>query len=55
LGQPQTKESWAKEDAWLRKQALLVRYVGWGGLAASFSNPETGKFRDCWAQRARRS
>jgi hypothetical protein len=25
--------------------ALQARYVGWGGLAASFSNPETGKFR----------
>jgi hypothetical protein len=30
---------------------LLARYVGWGGLAASFPNPETGKFRDGWAQR----
>lgn len=33
------------------EQAMLARYVGWGGLAAAFPNPETGAYRDGWAQR----
>ena len=33
------------------EQRALARWVGWGGLAAAFPNPETGKFKDGWEQR----
>ncbi len=33
------------------EQAILARYVGWGGLKSMFPNPETGQFRDGWEAR----
>lgn len=33
------------------EQRALARWVGWGGLASAFPNPETGKFKDGWEQR----
>lgn len=33
------------------EQALLARYVGWGGLASAFPDPSSGKFKDKWADR----
>lgn len=33
------------------EQAMIARYVGWGGLANAFPNPETGEFKDAWKKR----
>lgn len=33
------------------EQRILARWVGWGGLASAFPNPETGKFKDGWEKR----
>lgn len=33
------------------EQALLARYVGWGGLANAFPSPETGEYKEAWAKR----
>jgi N12 class adenine-specific DNA methylase len=33
------------------EQAVLARYVGWGGLANAFPSPETGDFKDAWRNR----
>lgn len=33
------------------EQRTLARWVGWGGLASAFPNPETGKFKDGWEKR----
>lgn len=34
-----------------QEQALLARYVGWGGLANAFPSPETGQYKEAWAKR----
>ncbi|MFB9246517.1 hypothetical protein ACFFXZ_33190, partial [Massilia antarctica] len=34
-----------------REQAILARYVGWGGLANAFPAPESGEFKDAWKKR----
>jgi N12 class adenine-specific DNA methylase len=34
-----------------QEQAIMARYVGWGGLANAFPSPETGQFKDAWRQR----
>lgn len=33
------------------EQALLARYVGWGGLANAFPEPISGNFKDKWKER----
>jgi N12 class adenine-specific DNA methylase len=33
------------------EQRVLARFVGWGGLANAFPNPETGKFKPEWEKR----
>lgn len=33
------------------EQAILARYVGWGGLANAFPDPTTGNFKDRWKDR----
>jgi hypothetical protein len=33
------------------EQAILARYVGWGGLANAFPSPESGQFKSGWEQR----
>lgn len=33
------------------EQAVLARYVGWGGLANAFPDPMSGEFKDKWAAR----
>ncbi|RYG08870.1 MAG: class I SAM-dependent methyltransferase, partial [Burkholderiales bacterium] len=33
------------------EQALLARYVGWGGLANAFPDPSTGEFKGKWSER----
>ena len=33
------------------EQALLARYVGWGGLANAFPDPTSGAFKDKWQAR----
>ncbi|WP_146033753.1 PLxRFG domain-containing protein [Alicycliphilus denitrificans] len=33
------------------EQALLARYVGWGGLASAFPDPISGNFKDKWKER----
>lgn len=33
------------------EQAVLARYVGWGGLANAFPDPSSGKFKDKWQAR----
>lgn len=33
------------------EQALLARYVGWGGLANAFPDPVSGAFKDKWQAR----
>lgn len=40
-----------KRRATALEQAILARYVGWGGLANAFPSPETGEFKDAWKQR----
>lgn len=35
------------------EQAIMARYVGWGGLANAFPSPETAQFKDAWTQRGR--
>jgi len=34
-----------------QEQEILARYVGWGGLANAFPNPQTGEFKDAWKER----
>lgn len=33
------------------EQAILARYVGWGGLANAFPDPTTGEFKEKWKER----
>lgn len=33
------------------EQRVLARFVGWGGLANAFPNPETGEFKSEWVKR----
>jgi N12 class adenine-specific DNA methylase/adenine-specific DNA methylase len=33
------------------EQAILARYVGWGGLANAFPDPLTGEYKDAWKKR----
>lgn len=33
------------------EQRILARFVGWGGLANAFPNPETGEFKPEWKKR----
>ncbi|MGL4717410.1 MAG: LPD38 domain-containing protein [Aeromonas sp.] len=33
------------------EQAVLARYVGWGGLANAFPDPTSGQFKDKWQAR----
>lgn len=33
------------------EQALLARYVGWGGLSNAFPSPETGEYKEAWVKR----
>lgn len=35
----------------IAEQAVLARFVGWGGLANAFANPESGQFKPAWEQR----
>jgi len=33
------------------EQAILARYVGWGGLANAFPDPLSGTFKEAWSKR----
>lgn len=33
------------------EQAVLAKYVGWGGLSSAFPDPTSGKFKDKWKAR----
>ncbi|HEY6612774.1 MAG TPA: PLxRFG domain-containing protein [Pseudomonas sp.] len=35
------------------EQALLARYVGWGGLASAFPDPLSGAFKPAWEKRGK--
>ena len=41
----------ANRRATPEEQAMLARYVGWGGLANAFPDPGTGQFKDKWRAR----
>jgi len=41
----------ANRRATPEEQAMLARYVGWGGLANAFPDPASGQFKDKWTAR----